>query len=160
MSKVYHVLFLCKHNASRSMIAEAILNQVGQGRFVAYSAGTEPSAQAHRYTLGVLNEEGFDTSSLKPKSVQQFLTADAPKMDMVIGLCNSLQEDSQLDAQIAGRFSMTAHWHISDTDSVSADSKVEKSAFSQVLRQLSQRIHLLVNLSDEKLEHLVHTKMV
>lgn len=156
MSQPYTVLFLCKHNASRSLMAEAILNKVGAGQFVAYSAGLEPSATAHPYTLEVLKEEGFDISGLQPKSVQQFLgdttQADTLKIDMVIGLCNSVQEDSDID----GLFPMTAHWHISDTDSVSADSEVEKSAFSQVLRQLSQRIHLLANLPEDKIEQLAH----
>lgn len=156
MSDVYRVLFLCKHNASRSLMAEAILNKIGHGRFEAYSAGLVPSDNAHPYTLEVLGDEGFDTQALAPKSVQDFLKADAPKIDMVIGLCNSVEEDTEID----GWFPMTAHWHISDTDSVAADSEVEKSAFSQVLRQLSQRIHLLANLPEEKLEHLARAETV
>lgn len=149
MTQPIHVLFLCKHNASRSLMAEAILNKVGASRFIAHSAGLEPSVNAHPYTLAVLQEEGFDISGLQPKSVQDLLQHQ-PKIDMVIGLCNSVQEDSEID----GLFPMTAHWHISDTDSVSADSDMEKSAFSQVLRQLSQRIHLLANLPEEKIAHL------
>ena len=148
----YRVLFLCKHNASRSLMAEAILNKSRQERFQAYSAGLMPSAQPHQYTLEVLAEQGFDTTGLQPKSVQQFLQADAPKIDMVIGLCQSVQEDGEIN----GVFPMTAHWHINDTDSVSADNEVEKAAFSQVLRQLSQRIHLLTNLPEDKIEHLAH----
>lgn len=155
MSQPYHVLFLCKHNASRSLMAEAILNKVGNGKFHAYSAGTEPSDTAHPYTLEVLREEGFDVANLQPKSVQDFLEENAPKIDMVIGLCSSLQEDSDID----GLFPMTAHWHISDTDSVHADSKVEKAEFSQVLRQLSQRLHLLVNLPETKIEHLASSEI-
>ena len=150
MTKPYNVLFLCKHNASRSLMAEAILNKIGGGRFVAYNAGVEPSATAHPFTLDVLAEEGFDIKDLAPKSVDDFLKADSPKIDLVIGLCNSLQQHADID----GRFPLTAHWHINDTDSVNADSEVEKDAFSQVMRQLSQRIHLLVNLPEEKLEHL------
>lgn len=156
MPQTYHVLFLCKHNASRSLMAQAILNKIGQGRFVAYSAGIEPSDTAHPYTLEVLQDEGFDVSNLEPKSVQEFLQPDAPKIDMVIGLCSSLQEDSEID----GLFPMTAHWHIADTDSVSGDSTVEKEKFSQVMRQLSQRIHLFANLPDEKIEHLAHPQVV
>ncbi|MFW2178361.1 MULTISPECIES: arsenate reductase ArsC [unclassified Moraxella] len=155
MAEPYGVLFLCKHNASRSLMAEAILNKAGAGRFVAYSAGLEPSRHAHPYTLQVLEDEGFDVENLQPKSVQQFLGEDAPKIDMVIGLCQSVQEDSELD----GLFPMTAHWHISDSDSVSADSEAEKEAFSHVLRQLSQRIHLLTSLPEAKLEHLAHPDM-
>lgn len=159
MSQPYHVLFLCKHNASRSLMAEAILNKVGNGKFHAYSAGTEPSDTAHPYTLEVLREEGFDTANLKPKAVQDVLKQQ-PKFDIVIGLCNSLQQDDELDSEIAGQFPVVAHWHINDSDSVSADSEAEKQAFSQVLRQLSQRLHLLVNLPEAKLEHLMTTESV
>lgn len=152
MTQPYNVLFLCKHNASRSLMAEAILNKIGGDRFVAYSAGVEPSASAHPFTLEVLKQEGYDITSLAPKSVNQFLQHNAPKIDLVIGLCNSLQQHADID----GKFPLTAHWHINDTDSVSAHSEVEKAAFSQVLRQLSQRIHLLTNLPEDKIEHLAH----
>lgn len=152
MTKPYNVLFLCKHNASRSLMAEAILNKIGGDRFVAYSAGIEPSPSAHPFTLAVLKEEGFDITGLTPKSVNQFLQSDSPNIDLVIGLCNSLQQHADID----GKFPLTAHWHINDTDSVTATSEVEKAAFSQVLRQLSQRIHLLVNLPEQKLDHLAH----
>lgn len=152
MTQPYNVLFLCKHNASRSLMAEAILNKIGSDRFVAYSAGVEPSPSAHPFTLEVLKQEGYDVASLAPKSVNQFLQDSAPKIDLVIGLCSSLQQHADID----GKFPLTAHWHINDTDSVSADSEVEKAAFSQVLRQLSQRIHLLTNLPEDKIEHLAH----
>lgn len=146
----YRVLFLCKHNASRSLMAEAILNRIGQGRFQAYSAGLMPSAQPHQYTLEVLAEQGFDTTGLQPKSVQQFLQADAPKIDMVIGLCQSVQEDGEIN----GVFPMTAHWHINDTDSVDRTSDTDKETFKQVFLQLAQRLHLLIDLPNEKIEHL------
>ena len=154
MAKPYHVLFLCKHNASRSLMAEAILNKIGAERFVAYSAGVAPSAHAHPFTLDVLAEEGFDIRGLAPKSVSTFSQADAPKIDLVIGLCHSIQQHADID----GKFPLTAHWHINDTDSVNADSPEEKAAFSQVMRQLSQRIHLLVNLPNEKIDHLAHAQ--
>jgi arsenate reductase len=147
----YRVLFLCKHNASRSLMAEAILNKSRQERFQAYSAGLMPSAQPHRYTLEVLAEQGFDTAGLQPKSVQQFLQPDAPKIDMVIGLCQSVQEDGEIN----GVFPMTAHWHINDTDSVDSTSDADKETFKQVFLQLAQRLHLLIDLPDEKIEHLV-----
>ena len=146
----YRVLFLCKHNASRSLMAEAILNRIGQGRFQAYSAGLMPSAQPHQYTLEVLAEQGFDTTGLQPKSVQQFLQADAPKIDMVIGLCQSVQEHGEIN----GVFPMTAHWHINDTDSVDSTSDTDKETFKQVFLQLAQRLHLLIDLPNEKIEHL------
>ena len=154
MTQPYNVLFLCKHNASRSLMAEAILNKIGGDRFVAYSAGVEPSPSAHPFTLEVLKQEGYDVASLAPKSVNQFLQDNAPKIDLVIGLCNSLQQHADID----GKFPLTAHWHINDTDSVNADSPEEKAAFSQVMRQLSQRIHLLVNLPNEKIDHLAHAQ--
>lgn len=148
----YRVLFLCKHNASRSLMAEAILNKIGHGRFEAYSAGLAPSAAAHRYTLEVLADNGFETRALQPKSLQQFLQAGAPKIDMVIGLCRSVQEDGEID----GIFPVTAHWHINDTDSVDATSQTDKDAFKQVFLQLSQRLHLLINLPDDKIDSLAH----
>ena len=83
--------------------------------------------------------------------MQQFLQADAPKIDMVIGLCQSVQEDGEIN----GVFPMTAHWHINDTDSVDSTSDADKETFKQVFLQLAQRLHLLIDLPDEKIEHLV-----
>ena len=150
MTQPYNVLFLCKHNASRSLMAEAILNKIGGDRFVAYSAGVEPSPSAHPFTLEVLKQEGYDVTGLALKSVNQFLQDSAPKIDLVIGLCNSLQQHADID----GKFPLTAHWHINDTDSVDSTSDTDKETFKQVFLQLAQRLHLLIDLPNEKIEHL------
>lgn len=149
MPEPYRVLFLCKHNAGRSLMAEAILNQLGARQFLAYSAGIEPSSHAHPYTISILTEAGYNTTNLYPKSIQQFMQSNAPKIDLVIGLCNTLPENSQINRF----FSATIYWDLSNIDSVSADSKLEKSYFYQIQHQLNQRLKVFANIFNATLSH-------
>lgn len=83
MSKTYNVLFLCSGNSARSLFAEVLMNQLGGGKFRAFSAGTQPASSPHPLTLRVLNDQGFSTEFLKSKHLQNFQHPDAPQMDFI-----------------------------------------------------------------------------
>ena len=86
--RTYNVLFICTGNSARSIIAEAVLNQLGAGRFRAYSAGSQPFGQVNPLTLTTLQERKFDTSTLRSKSWDEFAAPDAPQMDFIFTVCD------------------------------------------------------------------------
>lgn len=89
MTGRFNVLFLCTHNSARSIMAEAVLNRIGGGRFSAYSAGAEPVSAPNADVLANLKQLGFDVASARSKSWDEFTTPDAPQMDFVITLCDT-----------------------------------------------------------------------
>ena len=107
----YNVLFLCTGNSARSIIAETLLNRLGQGRFRAFSAGSQPSGQVHPLTLRVLRERGLPTQELRSKSWEEFGRPGAPVMDFIFTVCDKAA--GEVCPAWLGR-PMTAHWGIQD----------------------------------------------
>src|SRR5687767_15066581 len=89
----YHVLFLCTGNSARSIIAESILNHLGQGKFKAYSAGSHPKGAVHPGALEVLRDHHYDTTALRSKSWDEFAHPDAPQLDLTITLCDHAAQE-------------------------------------------------------------------
>src|SRR5271170_5329340 len=85
----YHVLFLCTGNSARSILAEAILNKIGDGKFKAYSAGSFPKGQVHPHALALLERLGYPTEGLRSKSWDEFSQAHAPQLDFVFTVCDN-----------------------------------------------------------------------
>ena len=105
--KVLNVLFLCTGNSARSIIAEAILQDRGAGRFAGHSAGTRPKSAAHPDVLHFLQVKGHDISGLTPKSLDRFETPSAPHMDLVITLCDAAASE---ECPIWPGQPISAHW--------------------------------------------------
>lgn len=146
-----HVLFLCTHNSARSILAEAVLNHIGQGRFKAFSAGSSPrdNQQPHPLGLQVLANASISTEGLRSKSWDEFARPDAPHMDLVITVCDNAAGEvcPFWPAQPA-----TAHWGYADPSAIEGSEAQKREAFRQTLLALNRRLTLLVNLPPENLE--------
>lgn len=152
---VHNVLFLCTGNSARSILAEALLNRDGEGRFRAFSAGSQPKGEPHPMALTVLQEKGFDTSDLRSKSWSEFSGPDAPQMDLIITVCDNAAGES---CPVWPGKPIGAHWGIEDPAAV--EGKGQREAFETALRYLKNRISLLLALRPEALEELELTARV
>ena len=144
-AKALNVLFLCTHNSARSILAEALLNHMGQGRFVAYSAGSSPRPhqQPHPLALETLRENGIATEALYSKSWDIFATPDAPPMDLVITVCDNAA--GEVCPYWPGQ-PATAHWGYADPSAGDGSDDNKRAAFTQTLYQIRRRLELFTNL--------------
>ena len=140
-----NVLFLCTHNSARSILAEAMLNHLGQGRFVAYSAGSSPRAQQqpHPLALETLRKAGVSTEGLHSKSWDEFAAPDAPHMDLVITVCDNAA--GEVCPYWPGQ-PATAHWGYADPSAGDGSDDDKRAAFTQTLYQIRRRLELFTNL--------------
>ena len=152
MSDSYNVLFLCTGNSARSILAEAIMNREGAGRFRGYSAGSQPKGDVHPYTLDLLAKMNFDISFARSKSWEAFAGADAPTMDFVFTVCDSAAAES---CPVWPGQPMTAHWGIPDPAAAEGTEAEKRLAFADAFRMLSNRISIFVNLPIASLDRLV-----
>ena len=149
-----NVLFLCTGNSARSILAEATLNHIGQGRFKAYSAGSSPRENQQPNPLGlqVLQSVGISTEGLCSKSWDEFATPDAPQMDLIITVCDNAAGEV---CPIWPGHPATAHWGYADPSEVQGTDAQRLEAFRQTLMAIRRRIDLLVNLPPASLDRLV-----
>ena len=145
----HNVLFLCTGNSARSILAEALLNRAGAGRFRAYSAGSQPKGEPHPMASQVLREHGFDTSRLRSKSWTEFSGPDASQMDLIITVCDNAAGES---CPVWPGRPIAAHWGIADPAAVEGEG--QRAAFETALRYLNNRISLLLALRPKTLEEL------
>ncbi|TAG26219.1 MAG: arsenate reductase ArsC [Burkholderiales bacterium] len=152
-SSPLNVLFLCTHNSARSILAEVLLNKIGKGRFIAYSAGSSPREGGSPNALGlqVLRDHGFSIEGLRSKSWDEFAGADAPKMDLIITVCDDAA--GEVCPYWPGQ-PATAHWGYPDPSAGEGSAAEKLEAFRQTLHAMRRRLELLVNLPDEKLAKL------
>jgi protein-tyrosine-phosphatase len=146
-----NVLFLCTHNSARSILAEAILNHIGRGRFKAYSAGSSPrdNQQPNPLGLQVLQNAGIATEGLHSKSWDEFALPDAPHMDLVITVCDNAA--GEVCPYWPGQ-PATAHWGYADPSAGDGTDAQKLEAFRQTLLALKRRLELMVSLPTAKLE--------
>jgi protein-tyrosine-phosphatase len=148
---IYHVLFLCTGNSARSILAEAILTRVGDGRFRAFSAGSQPKGEVHPLTLEILHERGYDTAALRSKGWDELAAPGAPPLDFVFTVCdNAAGEACPL---WPGR-PITGHWGVADPAAAVGSEDQRRSAFRRTYLEMERRIEWLCALPIESLDRL------
>jgi len=148
---VYNVLFLCTGNSARSIIAEAILNREGMGRFRGYSAGSHPKGAVHPYTLDLLDSLNFDTSFARSKSWEEFTAPEAPMMDFVFTVCDQAAAEA---CPVWPGQPMSAHWGVPDPAAATGNEAERRLAFSDTFRMLNNRISIFTSLPISSLDSL------
>jgi protein-tyrosine-phosphatase len=151
MSEPLNLLFLCTGNSARSIIAEAIVNREGRGRFRAFSAGSMPKGAVHPQALNLLQSLHYPTESLRSKSWEEFAAPDAPKLDFVFTVCDNAAAEV---CPIWPGQPMTAHWGVPDPAAVDGAPAEIGAAFADTYRMLNSRISLFMNLPLAALDKL------
>ena len=149
MSRIYNVLFLCTGNSARSILAEAILNKDGAGRFRAFSAGSQPKGQVHPAALRQLDELCFPTEGYRSKNWDEFAAPGAPPLDFVFTVCDNAAGET---CPIWPGQPMTAHWGIEDPAAIEGDRQPQ--AFRDAFHALQRRIGLFLSLPIESIDEL------
>jgi arsenate reductase (thioredoxin) len=147
----FNVLFLCTGNSARSIMAEVVLNRAGQGKFRAFSAGSQPKGQVHPHALDLLRRMNFDVSGLRSKSWQEFSGADAPKLDFVFTVCDNAAAET---CPVWPGQPMTAHWGVPDPAAATGNEAEVRLAFAEAFRMLASRINVFVSLPLRSLDAL------
>jgi arsenate reductase len=147
----FNVLFLCTGNSARSIMAEAILNRVGQGRFQAFSAGSQPKGHVHPYTIDLLKRLNYDVSKIRSKSWLEFSMSEAPKLDFVFTVCDNAAAET---CPVWPGQPATAHWGIPDPADAKGNEAEQRLAFADAFRMLNNRINIFVSLPMKSLDQL------
>jgi arsenate reductase len=146
-----NVLFLCTHNSARSIIAECVINRLGNGKYRGYSAGSRPSGRVHPYALDLLRQLNYDTASLRSKSWEEFAAPQAPQLDFVFTVCDDAAAEP---CPVWPGQPVTAHWGIPDPAAVTGSEAEVRLAFAEAFRMLNDRISAFVNLPIRSLDAL------
>lgn len=149
--KPYNTLFLCTGNSARSIMAEVLLNQLGNGRFRAYSAGSHPGAGVNPLTLEILQSVGLPTDKVRSKSWDEFAAPDAPQMDFVITLCDSAAGEQ---CPVWPGQPITAHWGFEDPSASEGTPEEKRERFDKIFRQIANRIKIFTSLPLTKLDRV------
>jgi arsenate reductase (thioredoxin) len=149
--RTFNVLFLCTGNSARSIIGESILNQIGAGRFRAFSAGSHPSGKVNPLVLEYLSQQRMPVEGARSKAWDEFALADAPKLDFVITVCD--EAAGEVCPVWPGR-PITAHWGVDDPARYMDDPVRARKVIQDVFRILHRRISLFTSLPLDKLDRL------
>ena len=148
---MFNTLFLCTGNSARSIMAEAILNKLGAGRFRAYSAGSQPKGKVNPNTIVLLSGLGYDTSAFRSKSWSEFAKPGAPALDFVFTVCDNAAGEV---CPVWPGQPMTAHWGVPDPAEATGTAAEIAFAFKDVYRMLHRRIEVFVALPIRSLDQL------
>jgi arsenate reductase len=151
MDRPLNVLFLCTGNSARSILAEAILNHVGKGRFNAFSAGSHPTGTVNPFVLELLKQQGLPTEGLRSKGWDEFAGPDAPGLDFVFTVCDNAAGEV---CPVWPGQPMTAHWGIEDPAATEGSDEAKRRAVSMASRMLNRRIAIFASLPLAKLDTL------
>ncbi|EPR21286.1 ArsR family transcriptional regulator [Agrobacterium sp. TS43] len=149
--KTFNVLFLCTGNSARSILAESILNKEGAGRFVAYSAGSQPKGEVNPHALKELAALGYPSTGFSSKSWDVFAEPGAPQMDFIFTVCDSAAGEA---CPVWLGHPMTAHWGIEDPAAATGSEMEVQRAFAQAARFLKNRIAAFLSLPLESLDRM------
>jgi len=149
--QVFNVLFLCTGNSARSILAEAILNRVGNGRFRAYSAGSQPKGKVHPYAVDLLKSLNHDIAFARSKSWDEFAAPGAPQMNFVFTVCDNAASET---CPVWPGQPMTAHWGIPDPAAAEGTEAEKRLAFADAYRMLNNRISIFVSLPMRTIDRL------
>lgn len=146
-----NVLFLCTHNSARSVIAESVMNRLGNGKFRGFSAGSMPSGSVHPYAFELLERLNYPTGELRSKSWHEFANPDAPKLDFVFTVCDNAANET---CPIWPGQPISAHWGLPDPSAAEGTEAERRFAFADTHRMLYQRIGIFTNLPLASLDSL------
>jgi len=153
--KVFNVLFLCTGNSARSIMAEAIMNRLGQGKFRGYSAGSQPKGAVHPQALAILRRLNYEVGGFRSKSWEEFSKPGAPEMDFVFTVCDNAAAES---CPVWPGQPMTAHWGVPDPAEATGTEAEIGYSFSEAFRMLNARISIFVSLPMRSLDQLTLQK--
>jgi protein-tyrosine-phosphatase len=151
MAEPLNVLFLCTGNTARSILAEAIFNRVGQGRFKAISAGSQPKVEVHPFAIQLLKSLNHDTAFARSKSWEEFAATGAPKMDFVFTVCDNAANES---CPVWPGQPMTAQWGVPDPAAAGGTDAEKHLAFAEAHRMLNNRISVFTALPMKTIDKL------
>jgi arsenate reductase len=149
--RTFNVLFLCTGKSARSVLAEAILNKIGHGKFRAYSAGSQPKGEVNPNTIKLLDGLGYETSHFSSKSWSEFAKPDAPQFDFIFTVCDDAAGET---CPVWPGKPATAHWGIADPAAVKGSEVEVAQAFQQAYRYLFNRIELFTALPFDSLDQM------
>lgn len=148
---IYNVLFLCTGNSARSILAEALMNRWGQGKFRAFSAGSHPTGKVNPYALELLRSLPVALDDPRSKSWDEFARPDSPRLDFVFTVCDNAAGEV---CPIWPGQPMTAHWGVPDPAAVEGNEDQKRKAFWDAFQTLEARIKLFAGLPIDKLEKI------
>ena len=149
--KTYNFLFVCTGNSARSILAEVLLNQMGKGKFKAYSAGSHPNGTVNPFALSTLRNLRLPTDGLRSKNWSEFATPVAPKLDFVFTVCDNAAGEV---CPVWPGQPMTAHWGVPDPAAVEGTDVIKAKAFGDTLVILKRRIELMLSLPLHRLDKM------
>ena len=155
--RIYHALFICTGNSARSIMAEALLNYLGKGRFKAYSAGSHPTGVVNPSALATLRELHLPTDGLRSKNWDEFARPDAPRLDLVLTVCDDAA--GEVCPVWVGQ-PMTAHWGVPDPAAFDGPDDRRAKVFLDTALALKKRIELMLALPLERLDRLAMQREV
>ena len=153
----YNVLFLCTGNSARSILAEAILNAEGKGRFKAFSAGSHPSGKVNSFSIELLEQRRYPTDGLRSKAWDEFAAPGAPELDFVFTVCDNAAGEV---CPVWPGQPISAHWGVEDPAAVEGADEEKRKAFVKAFAVLQRRISLFASLQLDQLDRFsLQTKL-
>lgn len=149
--KRYNILILCTGNSARSIMAEALINTMGDGRFHAFSAGSHPTGKVNPFAIEQISNLDYPLEKLRSKDWNEFAHSDAPKMDFIITVCDKAAGEV---CPVWPGQPISAHWGFEDPAAVEGSDEDKRRAFAKVFRQISNRVRIFLGLPLDKLDKL------